>query len=203
MALRALNMLELQPPKPFAFMERVDENFLVQLTLDLDWTTPWHSSINVLHAATPVILRGDGDFSRFFQVLEGYQAENGGWGEHSDPHHQMAGAFHFLPFYRAAGRVFPRLEALARLVLALPIHGVGFGTMDMMAVLLFAMERGAITRDECERFFREVENVVRRCPLPEKRHDLLAYVQILAYLSRYAGDKAARDAWAPELWRLP
>lgn len=205
MALRALNMICVSPPVPFAFfLDWQDPDALIRLICELDWSEPWRSSIKVLHAVTPIALQKPSQMVDVLDALESHQAENGGWGCHREPHHQMAAAFHFLPIYSALGRTMPRLDRLANLAAEMRFdHLTGFLPMDTAYIVRCALVSDALKRDKTDAFFAHLEKLLTT---PDAdfgdRHSHVAAAQLLFVLAEWHGETDYRDAWDSKLWRI-
>jgi len=207
LAIRALNIAGMKPARPFAFLNEWNKPAaLEEFVRSLDWKNPWQTSIEVLHAATPqmrVWLMKGIDATEFFEALEEFQAPNGGWGDASDLH-QMAGAFHHIPIYRAARREMPRLVVLADMIMDLEFKRMEFGAMDAAYVLEYAYEQRAVKFEECGGFLEHMEGLLRSGL--EKMAEpgaltLVPFAQTLGTLCRMKQLHQYKDAWHPNLWR--
>ncbi len=197
MGIRALNMAGLRRPAGFRLPEHsFSENECLEFVRERNWEKSWGASIEILHMAQPHLLFNTLDADRFFEVLEQYQNEGGGWGN-ENLHRQMGTAFHFVPLYRAAEKQMPRLDKLAEYVLENEPVGPGYGAMDALYILKYAVEQNVIEK----RTVDVSRYMTILCSGYEKNcHDYVASAQLLSLAAWFEGDESFRDGWAPELW---
>lgn len=198
MAIRALNMAGLTPPKDFYLpIHNWDQTDFLEWLDNLDWTKPWATSISILHAVPAKFQNRSLEKTPFFEALERHVNTEGGWGNDRF-HGRMAAAFHFIPLYRMANRPMPELDAICRYLLRVDPRGGGFGAMDALYILWYAAGQNIIVPDEINR--TDYERLLTLYP-PEDRHQMVAYAQITSLLGLMNGEKNYRDAWAPDLWK--
>jgi glycosyltransferase involved in cell wall biosynthesis/SAM-dependent methyltransferase len=115
-ALHALDALGAQPRYPLQFLEEYSrKERIIQWLSDLDWGNPWRESNLVMHMLSALLfsLRWEGNLwaaERYHDVLDWLDARQdprtGLWGTERGASllNAVAGAYHFIPFYRYARR---------------------------------------------------------------------------------------------------
>jgi glycosyltransferase involved in cell wall biosynthesis/SAM-dependent methyltransferase len=115
-ALHALDALDAKPRYPLQFLHDFSEKErMIQWLSDLDWKNPWRESNLVMHMLSALLfsLHWEGNPSaaaRYHDVLDWLDARQdprtGLWGTEQGASllNAVAGAYHFIPFYRYARR---------------------------------------------------------------------------------------------------
>jgi glycosyltransferase involved in cell wall biosynthesis/SAM-dependent methyltransferase len=115
-ALHALDALGAQPRYPLQFLEEYSrKERIIQWLSDLDWGNPWRESNLVMHMLSGLLfsLRWEGNpwaAERYHDILDWLDARQDPrtmlWGTERGASllNAVAGAYHFIPFYRYARR---------------------------------------------------------------------------------------------------